>query len=98
MGGGPAGQRGGLLVRACLLQAVQQQGHAARVGIVVEAPGPAPSGVGQVAGQGEMGDGVAALLAGPWELAARQGVLQVGEDLAEGKQFRPVGNALGQQA
>ena len=31
MGGGPAGQRGGLLVRARLPQAVQQAGHGARV-------------------------------------------------------------------
>ena len=31
MGGGPAGQRGGLLVRARLPQAVQQEGHTARV-------------------------------------------------------------------
>ena len=44
-----------------------------------------------------MGDGVAALLARPWELAARQRVLQAGVDLAEGEQFRPVGNALVQQ-
>jgi hypothetical protein len=31
VGGGPVGQRGGLLVRARLLQAVQQAGHAGRV-------------------------------------------------------------------
>jgi len=31
VGGGPAGQRGGLLAQARLLQAVQQAGHAARV-------------------------------------------------------------------
>ena len=65
---------------------------------LVEEPGPARAGVGQVAGQGEVGDGVAALLAGPWELPASQGVLQAGVDLCEGKQFRPAGNARGQQA
>jgi hypothetical protein len=44
-----------------------------------------------------VGDGVIALLAGPGELAACQGVLQAWVDLFEGKQFRPAGNALVQQ-